>query len=149
MKVKQFLSSRIALVVVLGSLIAGFAAGQLGIGKLVKVIGIWAVTEKFGEDINKGFNKLIRRAPDTKTATKVVPIITAGISSRNAVGMVQVSGPRNMVDKVKAVAQLEQDILGNEIRIRAMVPIAAKEFTKDTLVPVEQVGVTGIVDVKL
>ena len=128
------------------AILAPFVPAQ--IGKLIKIVGIWEITRRYGNDIDKEFNKLIKRAPTTKTATKVVPIVTGGINSRNAIGMVQVSGPKAQVDKVKAVAQLEQDILGNEVRIRAMVPMATEQWTSG-VTPVEQVGVTGVVDFKM
>jgi hypothetical protein len=62
--------------------------------------------------------------------------------------MVQISGPKAQVDKVKSVAQLEQGLFGKEIQIRAMIPIESENMTSD-MHPVEQVGVTGIVDFKL
>ncbi len=137
---------RAMLILVSVALLAPFVPAQ--IGQLIKLVGIWEVTRKYGKEIDKEFNKLIKRDPKTTTTTKVVPIVTGGIGSRNAIGMVQVSGPKAQVDKVKAVAQLEQDLFGKEIRIRAMVPMASEEY-KDGVKPVEQVGVTGIVDFKL
>ncbi len=80
--------------------------------------------------------------------TKVVPIISGGIASRQAVGAAQVMGPRYQVEKVQAVAQIDQDILGKEVKIRAMIPIESKEILKD-IRRVEGVGVSGIVDLKL
>ncbi len=128
------------------ALLAPFVPAQ--IGQLIKIVGIWEVTRKYGGEIDREFNKLIKRDPKTTTSTKVVPIVTSGVGSRNAIGMVQVSGPKAQVDKVKAVAQLEQDLFGKEIRIRAMVPMASEEWSS-SVKPVEQVGVTGIVDFKL
>jgi hypothetical protein len=118
------------------------------IGKLVKLVGIFEITKRYGNDINKEFNKLVQRSPKSAVFTKVVPIISGGIGSRNAIGMVQVSGPKAAIDKVKSVAQLEQDLFGKEIRIRSMIPIEGESIV-DNLKPVEQVGVTGIVDLKL
>ncbi len=137
---------RAMLILVSVALLAPFVPAQ--IGQLIKLVGIWEVTRKYGGEIDKEFNKLIKRDPKTTTATKVVPIITTGVGSRNAIGMVQVSGPKAQVDKVKAVAQLEQDLFGKEVRIRAMVPMASEKYT-DGVKPVDQVGVTGIVDFKL
>ena len=128
------------------ALLAPFVPAQ--IGQLIKLVGIWEVTRKYGGEIDKEFNKLIKRDPKTTTETKVVPIVTSGVGSRNAIGMVQVSGPKAQVEKVKAVAQLEQDLFGKEIRIRAMVPMASEQWSSGVK-PVEQVGVTGIVDFKL
>ena len=80
--------------------------------------------------------------------TKVVPIISGGVGGRKAVGMVQVSGPKQYLDTVKSVAQLEQDLFGKELRIRALIPIDQDTIAKD-IKPVPQVGVTGIVDLKI
>jgi len=125
------------------ALLAPFVPAQ--IGQLIKIVGIWEVTRKYGGEIDREFNKLIKRDPKTTTTTKVVPIVTSGVGSRNAIGMVQVSGPKAQVE---AVAQLEQDLFGKEIRIRAMVPMASEQWSSGVK-PVEQVGVTGIVDFKL
>jgi hypothetical protein len=137
---------RIGAAVIGVAILTPFAVPQ--IGKIIKVIGVWEVTRKYGGEINDAFNKLIKRDPRTTTSTKVVPIVSGGIGSRQAIGMVQVSGPKLQVDKVKAVAQLEQDLFGKEVRIRAMVPMAS-ETISNNVTPVEQVGVTGIVDFKL
>lgn len=137
---------RIGLPLAAIALLAPFSPAQ--IGKLIKLVGIWEVTRRYGNDINKEFNKLIKRDPKAATTTKVVPIVSGGVGSRQAVGMVQISGPKGQVDQVKAVAQVEQDLFGKEIRIRAMIPIAGESITSD-IKPVEQVGVTGIVDLKL
>lgn len=118
------------------------------IGQLIKLVGIWEVTKRYGGEVNSAFNKLVKRDPEASKMTKVVPIISGGIGGRKAVGMVQVSGPKKFLDTVKAVAQIEQDLFGKEIRIRAMIPIDQDTIAKD-IKPVEQVGITGIVDLKL
>lgn len=132
--------------VLLGALIAPFAVGQ--IGQIIKVLGVREVVKRFGGDINSALNKMIKRDPKSAAMTKVVPVISGGIASRQAVGMVQVCGPRRQVEKVKAVAQLEQDMFGREIKIRAMIPIDSDTIEKD-IKPVDEVGITGIVDLKL
>ena len=118
------------------------------IGQIIKLLGVREVVKRFGPDINKALNKLVKRDPKTELMTKVVPVISGGISSRQAVGMVQVCGPRQQVEKVKAVAQLDQDMFGKEIKIRAMIPINSDTIEKD-IKPVDEVGITGIVDLKL
>jgi hypothetical protein len=118
------------------------------IGQIIKVLGVREVVKRFGPDINKALNNIIKRDPKSLAMTKVVPVISGGISSRQAVGMVQVCGPRRQVEKVKAVAQLDQDMFGKEIKIRAMVPIDSDTIEKD-IRPVDEVGITGIVDLKL
>lgn len=129
------------------ALLAPIAFPQ-NIGQLIKLVGVWEVTKRFGNDINKSFNSLVKRDAKSAALTKVVPIISGGVGSRQAVGMVQVSGPKKYLDTVKAVAQLDQDILGKEVKIRAMIPIDQDTIGK-SIKPVEQVGITGIVDLKL
>lgn len=128
------------------ALMAPIAAPQLG--EILKVLGVWEVTKRYGKDINNAFNKMVKRDAASSKLTKVVPIISGGIGSRQAVGMVQVSGPKKYLDRVKAVAQLEQDLFGKELKIRAMVPID-KDTITDNIRPVDQVGITGIVDLKI
>ena len=128
------------------AMMAPIAAPQ--IGQIIKLLGVREVVKRFGGDINSALNKMVKRDPKSALMTKVVPVISGGISSRQAVGMVQVCGPRLQVEKVKAVAQLDQDLFGKEIKIRAMIPIDQDTIGKD-IKPVDQVGITGIVDLKL
>jgi hypothetical protein len=127
-------------------MMAPFAAPQ--VGQVIKLLGIREVVKRFGGDINKALNKLEKRDARSSLMTKVVPIISGGISSRQAIGMVQVCGPRQQVEKVKAVAQLDQDMFGKEIKIRAMIPIDSDTIEKD-IKAVDEVGITGIIDLKL
>ncbi|MGV3617997.1 MAG: hypothetical protein ACO1SV_21945 [Fimbriimonas sp.] len=124
------------------------AIGATQIRQIIKVVGVGAAVKQFGPEINRGINKLTSHKDTYDMTTKVVPIISGGISSRQAVGAAQVMGPRDKVEQVQAVAQLDQDLLGREVKIRAMVPISSKEIVKD-IRRVEGVGVSGIVDLKL
>ncbi|MBI1331538.1 MAG: hypothetical protein GC165_01520 [Armatimonadetes bacterium] len=139
-------TAKVVAPLVVTALLAPFAVAQ--IGQLVKLVGIWEVTKRYGNDINKAFNKLVKRDEASARLTKVVPIISGGVGSRKAVGMVQVSGPKRYLDTVKSVAQLDQDLFGKEVKIRAMVPIDQDTIGK-TITPVPEVGITGIVDFKL
>ena len=133
-------------VVVAGLTIASVGAAQFK--ELLKLVGVGAAVQKFGPDINKAINKLSNHTDSKTMITKVVPILSGGIGGRTAIGAAQVMGPKAAVDQVKAVAQLEQDILGNEIKIRAMIPISSKDMIKD-IKAVQGVGISGIVDLKL
>lgn len=139
-------TAKIVAPILVAGLLAPMAMPQ--IGQLIKLVGIWEVTKRYGNDINNSFNKLVKRDDAAAKLTKVVPIISGGIGGRKAVGMVQVAGPKRFLDQVKAVAQLDQDLFGKEVKIRALIPIDQDTIGKD-IKPVEQIGVTGIVDLKL
>lgn len=129
-------------------LVGALAVAQ--IKEAIKIIGVGAAVKQFGPDINKQFNKLTKHTDTPDMSTKVVPIISVGIgagSGGSAVGAAQVSGPKDKIDKVAAVAQPEAKIFG-EIRIRALIPVSSKNVIEN-IKKVDGVGVTGIVDLKL
>jgi hypothetical protein len=126
--------------------LAGIGATQ--IRQIIKIVGVGAAVQKFGPDINKAVNKLSGHTDTMTAATKVVPIISGGIGGRTAIGAAQVTGPRSAVDRVNAVAQIDQDLFGHEIKIRAMIPVTSKGVISD-LHAVPGVGISGIVDLKL
>jgi hypothetical protein len=126
--------------------LASIGASQ--VREILKIFGVGAVVQKFGKDINKAVNGLAGHKDSATITTKVVPIISGGINSRTAIGAAQVMGPKAKVDQVNAVAQLEQDLFGKEVKIRAMIPITSKQILKN-LKRVDGVGISGIVDLKL
>ena len=138
------------LVFVAGSVLALGAIGASQIKQIIKIVGVGAAVKQFGGDINKSLNNLTGHKDTASISTKVVPIISAGINSRQAIGAAQVMGPKRLIDQVEAVAQIDQDILGKEIKIRAMIPVSTAEI-KDlsNIKRVEGVGVSGTVDLKL
>ena len=115
---------------------------------LVKIIGVGAAVTSYAPKLNSAINKLANQHDTESVVTKVVPILSGGINSRKAIGAAQVMGPRSQVDKVKAVAQIEQDLVGKEVKIRALIPIESKDVIRD-IRRVEGVGVSGIIDLKL
>ncbi len=124
------------------------AVGATQFRQIIKLVGVGAAVKQFGPEINRSINGLTRHKDTYDMTTKVVPIISGGINSRNAVGAAQVMGPKDKVDQVQAVAQLDQDLFGREVKIRAMIPISTREIVKD-IRRVEGVGVSGIVDLRL
>ena len=128
--------------------IALATVGSSQIGQLIKIVGIGAAVKQFGPQINTAINKIASHTDSATVTTKVVPILSGGIGGRKGIGAAQVMGPKALVDKVQAVAQIEQDILGREVKIRAMIPIESKDVIKD-IKRVEGVGISGIVDLKL
>jgi hypothetical protein len=133
---------------VAAGILAMTAVGTTQIRQVIKIIGVGAAVKQFGPDINRGINKLANHKDTSTRATKVVPILSAGIASRQAIGAAQVMGPKSLVDKVQAVAQLDQDLFGREIKIRAMIPVSSTDVVKN-IRKVDGVGVSGIVDLKL
>jgi hypothetical protein len=132
---------------VAASVLALSAVGAAQFKQVLKIVGVGAAVKQFGPQINKSINSLTKHKDTYNETTKVVPIISAGLNSRQSIGAAQVIGPKNKVDKVQAVAQLDQDILGKEVKIRAMIPVSSKEFSD--VKRVEGVGVSGTVDLKL
>lgn len=133
---------------VVGATLALFAIGATQIGQVIKVVGVGAAVKQFGPQINSAINKLSGHNDSNAVTTKVVPIISGGINSRQAIGAAQVMGPRRAVEQVQAVAQLDQDLFGREVKIRAMIPISSREIVRD-IKRVEGVGISGIIDLKL
>lgn len=136
------------LLVIVGACLAVSAMGALQLKQILKVGGMVALVNTFGKDINKGFNKLQGSVDTKRFATKVVPIISIGINRSSAVGAAQVMGPPAAVEQVVAVAQPEAELLGKEVRLRAMIPVSSKDVIKE-IRRVDGVGVSGVVDIKL
>ncbi|MES1227742.1 MAG: hypothetical protein ABUL72_03670 [Armatimonadota bacterium] len=138
----------------LGSMALAFvlvaAVNAQNIGQLIKVIGVGAVVKQFGGEMNREINKLTGHVDTEKQTTKVVPIISLGLNSRKSIGAAQISGARSNIEKVKCVASPQVDLFGHEITVRALIPVATDNPTDaKNLKPVDGVGVTGIVDLKL
>ncbi|HCE00259.1 MAG TPA: hypothetical protein DER07_04395 [Armatimonadetes bacterium] len=116
--------------------------------QILKVVGVGAAVKQFGPQINKEFNKLLNHTDTAQSSTKVVPILTVGLSTSTAVGAAQVMGPKAQVDKVEAVAQPSAELFGREFRIRGFIPVSSRDVLKD-IKRVDNVAVTGVMDIKL
>jgi hypothetical protein len=128
----------------LALVLATSATAQLG--KVLEGGGIAFVVSRFGSDINKFINGLTKTPNETSTyATKVVPIISAGNGTE--VGAAQVMGPPEAIRSVQAVAQVEGNFRAARVRVRALVPVAARKFTDIKRVP--GVGISGLIDLRL
>ena len=109
------------------------------IGDLVKIFGIGWVVEHFSGQINKAINSaLAQHDAAVEGYTKVVPIMRLGGGKGTAVGAAQVMGPKAQVDKVRAVGEVELNLLGT-VRARGLLPIS----TKNSLRTVPGVGVSA------
>lgn len=140
MKKRALIAS--ALVATLAVPMASMARSPLS--GLLEGGGIALAVSKFGPQVNDFINKMTGTKDDATETTKVVPIISAGKGVY--LGAVQVAGPRNQVDRVKAVAQLEGKF--SSFRIKALIPVDNLNPT-DKPARVRSVGVTGVIDVKL
>ncbi len=124
----------------------GGVAAYSQLGQIIKAGGIAALVSRFGGDIDKSINRLTNTKPNENFATKVVPILSAG--DGGYVGAVQVSGKPDLVKKVEAVAQLEGNFMGREVRLRALIPVSTKTPHKG-IKRVEGVGVSAIIDIRI
>jgi hypothetical protein len=83
--------------------------------------------------------------PPVPTATKIVPIISVGSGVR--IGGAQVTGPKEFVEQVKAVAQIEGDFR-DVVRVRILVPVSTEDIVQK-ISRVPQTSVTALVDLKI
>ena len=121
-----------------------FSLGSLG--GVIKAGGIAILVDRFAGPLNSFINTLTaKNGVSSDYATKVVPVITVG--SGSYAGAAQVTGPQELVDKTKAVLQVEGDFSGDTFRIKALIPIDSKNPTNFSRV--QGVGVSAQIDVKI
>jgi uncharacterized membrane protein YczE len=115
------------------------------IGDVLKVYGIGLLVDRFSEPLNKFINGLTGNHNVASVAsTKVVPIVSIGAGTY--IGAAQVTGPEELVDQVKAVAQIEGNFHGRTFRIKALIPLNSKNPIGASRI--EGVGVSAVIDVK-
>lgn len=119
------------------------------LGDIIKGGAIILAVDKFGRDIDKFVNKLLGDPGKDGADTKVVPILSLGKGTY--AGAAQVTGPRHLVQTVRAVAQVEGDAnVGVRLRAKGFIPISDRTVkTLDNLKRVNGCAVTGFIDVKL
>jgi hypothetical protein len=118
----------------------------LDLGSVIKAGGIAVLVTQFGGQLDKFINDLTgNKNLAADQATKVVPILSLG--SGTYLGAAQVTGPRDQVERCKAVAQLEANFSGRTFRVRPLVPVDSINVTKVSRV--KAVGVSAIIDVRL
>lgn len=119
------------------------------LGSILKTVGIGVIVDQFAEPINNFINTLtLNNGVKVKEETKVVPIVTVG--SNSYAGAVQISGPKDKVEKVKAVAQLEGEFKDGDFRIRALIPVnTTNPVDIKNIDRIEGVGVTALVDINI
>lgn len=140
---KRFDKKKLLLVAAGVLALSALAAPQLK--QLLKIGGVVAIVNNFGKQIDDQFNKLWKRDEGPRLKTKVVTILSVG-NKGNAIGIAQVMGPPAAVDKVVAVAQPEVKFM--DVRLRALIPVSSKNVVEN-IRAVDEVGVSGIIDIKL
>jgi len=124
-----------------------FSLGNIGsLGGILKAGGIAIVVDQYAGQLNSFINSLMaKNGVSSEYATKVVPIISTGDGSY--AGAAQVVGPQALVDKTKAVLQVEAEFGGSTFRVKGLIPIDSKNVTGFNRV--QGVGVSAQIDVKI
>jgi|DewCreStandDraft_2_1066082.scaffolds.fasta_scaffold01424_7 hypothetical protein len=142
----RWIALLLAVVVATGVPLTAFAQDITG---LIKLFGIAYVVKQLGPQINDFINNLLlNRRVENRQETKVVPILTIGFGQPGYIGAAQVSGPKGLLDKVQAVAQIEANF-SQVFRIKALIPIDSMNPIADGLRRVYGVGVTAIIDIQI
>jgi hypothetical protein len=133
----------------LGSTLHAAKLGNLLNGKLGQVIkgaGIVLLTDALSNQLNDFINTVtLNKGVPEQADTKVVPVIALGSGAR--AGAVQVTGPKDLVAKVKCVVQIETKFTMKNLDIEVFVPsdsINPLKFNR-----VEGVGVSALIDLRL
>lgn len=133
-----------------GMLIGQTAPVRAQFGDILKGGVVIVVVDKFSSQIDRFVNTITgNKTNNTTETTRVVPILTIGKGAY--AGAVQVSGPKTLVDEVKAVAQLEGEAkIGGTVRVKALIPISTRGVSDPTkLSRVKGVGVSALIELKL
>lgn len=142
---RRVITLALAASLAVGSFALTSAPVRAGLGDLLKGGAMVLAVEQFGDQINNFINKItLNKGVGVEDRTKVVPIVSLG--QGKYIGAVQVSGPAHLVEKVKAVAQIETDF--KSFRIKALVPVESTDVVKD-LKRVSGVGISALVDTSI
>ncbi|MFA6448996.1 MAG: hypothetical protein WCX65_06005 [bacterium] len=121
-------------------------ARSLKIGDVLKGGAIVLATNALADPINKAINTLtMNKGVPNNASTKVVPVIALGSGTR--VGFVQVSGPKNLVNKTKAVIQIETKLTIGKLDVEIFIPSDSANPLKFNRV--EGIGVSALVDYRM
>lgn len=150
-KKRNYRTAIIATVAALGGVVVGqVLPANAQLGEVLKGAAIGVLVNQFGGQIDRFVNNLTGNKPDgLRETTRVVPILTVGEGAY--VGAAQITGPKNKVDTVKALARVEGSTrIGNELRATALIPIStAKPGDIKSLSRVKGVGVSAIIDYQI
>ncbi len=112
------------------------------VGNVIKGVAVFALTDLLAEQLDDFINTVtLNKGVPEQAATKVVPVVSTGSGFR--VGAVQVTGPKELVEKVKAVVQIETKFSLKNLDVEVFVPsdsINPLKFNR-----VEGVGVSALI----
>ncbi|HOX29031.1 MAG TPA: hypothetical protein PLQ76_07765 [bacterium] len=123
-------------------------AAKLGdkIGSVLKGAGIVLITDALSKQLNDFINTVtLNKGVPAQAETKVVPVIALGSGTR--AGAAQVTGPKELVDKVKVVVQIETKFTLKNLDVEVFVPSDSMNPLKFNRV--EGVGVSALIDLRL
>ena len=121
-------------------------AKSIDLGDILKVGGVSLIIKEFSGPLNNFINTLTNdKGVRPQYSTKVVPILSFG--NGGYIGAAQVIGPKSLVNKTKAVIQIEGNFDKGNFRVKALVPTNSENpvhFSR-----VNGVGVSAIIDIRI
>lgn len=149
---KKNLKTALAVLVVCVVIGAAWSKTSYGLklgGKVQDVLkgaAIVLLTNALSDELDKFINTVtLNNGVPAQADTKVVPIIAFGSGTR--VGAGQVVGPKELVDKVKVLVQIETKFSLKNLDIEVFVPSDSMNPLKFNRV--EGVGVSALIDLRL
>lgn len=134
------------LIVSLFSVTSVSAAKSLDITDILKVGGMSLIIKEFSGPLNSFINTLTTdKGVGPQYSTKVVPILSFG--SGGYIGAAQVIGPKALINKTKALIQVEGEFNKGQFRAKALVPTNSDNpihFSR-----INGVGISAIIDIKI
>ncbi len=116
------------------------------LGNVIKGAAVVVLTNALSDQLDDFINTVtLNKGVPEQAETKVVPLIAFGSGTR--AGAVQVTGPKELVGKVKAVVQIETKFSLKNLDVEVFVPsdsINPLKFNR-----VEGVGVSALIDLRL
>jgi len=143
---KKTSSLAIVFLLIVSLFVPAKPASAIDLGDIIGVVGGGLIVGALADEINDFINTVtLNRGAKNEDTTKVVPIVSLGQGAR--IGAAQVSGPKDAVEKTKAVAQLEVRFK-DRFRIEILIPVDSANPIK-SFRRVQKVGLSALVDYKL
>lgn len=113
---------------------------------VLKFGGVAIAVKSLSGPLNDFINTLTaKNGVGTRYSTKVVPIVSLG--NGGYIGSAQVTGSKSLVEKTKAVVQVEGNFSHNNFRVKALIPSDTENPLKFSRV--DGVGVSAIIDLRI